>query len=72
MLASDDLLPKKVIDQYKMTREMWEERIKIWYAHHKGKNQDKFWHQYLQVGEQTLAQLIQNWLKYVLEGVTSA
>jgi len=36
MLASDDLLPKKVIDQYKMTREMWEERIKIWYAHHKG------------------------------------
>ena len=37
MLASDDLLPKKVIDQYKMTREMWEERIKIWYAHHRGK-----------------------------------
>jgi merlin protein len=36
MLASDDLLPKKVIDQYKMTREMWEERIKIWYAHHRG------------------------------------
>lgn len=42
MLASDDLLPKKVIDQYKMTREMWEERIKIWYAHHKGKQYNFF------------------------------
>ena len=27
---SDDLLPQRVVDQYKMTPEMWEERIKIW------------------------------------------
>ena len=29
MLASEELLPQRVIDQYKMTREMWEERIKV-------------------------------------------
>lgn len=36
MLANDDLLPQRVIDQYQMTLEMWEERIKVWYADHKG------------------------------------
>lgn len=36
MLANDDLLPQRVIDQYQMTLEMWEERIKIWYADHRG------------------------------------
>ena len=28
-LANEELLPQRVIDQYKMTREMWEERIKV-------------------------------------------
>ena len=36
MLANEELLPQRVIDQYKMTREMWEERIKVWYADHRG------------------------------------
>ena len=36
MLASEDLLPQRVIDQYQMTPEMWEERIKTWYADQKG------------------------------------
>lgn len=36
MLSSDDLLPQRVIDQYQMTPEMWEDRIKEWYADHKG------------------------------------
>lgn len=35
-LASEDLLPQRVIDQYQMTPEMWEERIKTWYADQKG------------------------------------
>jgi len=30
LLATEDLLPKRVLDQYQMTAEMWEERIKIW------------------------------------------
>ncbi|KAJ8972854.1 hypothetical protein NQ317_010278 [Molorchus minor] len=36
MLASEDLLPQRVIDQYQMTLEMWEERIRVWYADHRG------------------------------------
>lgn len=35
-LASEDLLPQRVIDQYQMTPQMWEERIKEWYADHRG------------------------------------
>lgn len=36
LLASEDLLPQRVIDQYQMTPAMWEERIKVWYADHRG------------------------------------
>ena len=36
MLASEDLLPQRVIDQYQMTPEMWEERIKVWYSERRG------------------------------------
>ena len=28
MLVSDELLPQRVINQYQMTRDMWEEKIK--------------------------------------------
>lgn len=38
MLANDDLLPQRVIDQYQMTLEMWEERIKVWLTVILGKN----------------------------------
>lgn len=30
MLADIDLLPRRVVDQYQMTPQMWEERIKTW------------------------------------------
>lgn len=29
MLVSDELLPQRVINQYQMTRDMWEEKIKV-------------------------------------------
>jgi len=32
MLATEDLLPQRVIDQYQMTPEMWAEKIKLWYT----------------------------------------
>ena len=35
LLVTEDLLPKRVLDQYQMTAEMWEERIKIWYVSYK-------------------------------------
>ncbi|XP_069357002.1 merlin isoform X2 [Maniola hyperantus] len=51
MLASEDLLPQRVIDQYQMTPEMWEERIKIWYADHKGMSRDEAEMEYLKIAQ---------------------
>lgn len=51
MLANDDLLPQRVIDQYQMTLEMWEERIKIWYADHKGMTRDEAEMEYLKIAQ---------------------
>jgi merlin protein len=49
MLASEDLLPQRVIDQYQMTPEMWEERIKVWYADHRGMSRDEAEMEYLKI-----------------------
>lgn len=35
-LANDRLLPQRVYDQHKLEHHQWEERIKSWYAEHKG------------------------------------
>jgi len=35
-LANDKLLPQRVYDQHKLSKDQWEERIKSWYAEHKG------------------------------------
>lgn len=51
MLANDDLLPQRVIDQYQMTLEMWEERIKIWYADHRGMTRDEAEMEYLKIAQ---------------------
>lgn len=51
MLASDDLLPQRVIDQYQMTPEMWEDRIKIWYADHRGMSRDEAEMEYLKIAQ---------------------
>lgn len=51
MLANEDLLPQRVIDQYQMTPEMWEERIKIWYADHRGMTRDEAEMEYLKIAQ---------------------
>ncbi|KAJ6655732.1 hypothetical protein lerEdw1_004785 [Lerista edwardsae] len=35
-LVPEELLPKRVLRQYQMTLDMWEERITSWYAGHQG------------------------------------
>lgn len=35
-LANDRLLPQRVMDQFKHTRDIWEEKITVWYKEHKG------------------------------------
>lgn len=51
MLASEDLLPQRVINQYQMTPEMWEDRIKIWYADHRGMSRDEAEMEYLKIAQ---------------------
>ena len=50
-LASDDLLPQRVVNQYQMTPEMWEDRIKIWYADHRGMSRDEAEMEYLKIAQ---------------------
>ncbi|XP_073257289.1 merlin-like isoform X2 [Porites lutea] len=50
-LANDLLLPQRVIDQYQMTSDMWEERITSWYAEHKGMRRDEAEMEYLKIAQ---------------------
>lgn len=51
MLATENLLPQRVIDQYQLTPEMWEEKIKTWYADHRGMPRDEAEMEYLKIAE---------------------
>ncbi|XP_016399114.1 ezrin-like [Sinocyclocheilus rhinocerous] len=35
-LATERLLPQRVLDQHKLSKEQWEERIQIWHEEHRG------------------------------------
>ncbi|KAK8384679.1 hypothetical protein O3P69_014331 [Scylla paramamosain] len=50
-LAMEELLPQRVINQYQMTPEMWEERIRIWYADHQGMTRDEAEMEYLKIAQ---------------------
>ncbi|KAA0202072.1 hypothetical protein HAZT_HAZT011261 [Hyalella azteca] len=48
-LVMDELLPQRVINQYQMTPEMWQERIGVWYADHAGMTRDEAEMEYLKI-----------------------
>ncbi|KAK6476394.1 merlin isoform X1 [Huso huso] len=50
-LAQEELLPKRVINLYQMTPEMWEERIAAWYAEHRGRTRDEAEMEYLKIAQ---------------------
>ncbi|XP_075960541.1 merlin isoform X1 [Anarhichas minor] len=50
-LAEEDLLPKRVINLYQMTAEMWEERITACYAEHRGRTRDEAEMEYLKIAQ---------------------
>eukprot|EP00118_Oscarella_pearsei_P012196 m.87439 g.87439 ORF g.87439 m.87439 type:complete len:571 (+) comp36545_c0_seq6:2993-4705(+) len=50
-LKSDKLLPQRVLDQYQMSSEMWEERIVSWYAEHRGMLRDEAEMEYLKIAQ---------------------
>uniref|UniRef100_H3BHZ9 NF2, moesin-ezrin-radixin like (MERLIN) tumor suppressor b n=1 Tax=Latimeria chalumnae TaxID=7897 RepID=H3BHZ9_LATCH len=50
-LAQDELLPKRVLKQYQLTAEMWEEKITAWYAEHRGIARDEAEINYLKIAQ---------------------
>ncbi|XP_077418164.1 merlin isoform X2 [Vanacampus margaritifer] len=50
-LAQEELLPKRVINLYQMTAEMWEERIAACYAEHSGRTREEAEMEYLKIAQ---------------------
>ncbi|XP_062873699.1 NF2, moesin-ezrin-radixin like (MERLIN) tumor suppressor a [Trichomycterus rosablanca] len=50
-LSQEELLPKRVINLYQMTAEMWEERITVCYAEHRSKTRDEAEMEYLKIAQ---------------------
>uniref|UniRef100_A0A673H7F8 Merlin-like n=1 Tax=Sinocyclocheilus rhinocerous TaxID=307959 RepID=A0A673H7F8_9TELE len=50
-LAQDELLPKRVLMQYQMTPDMWEEKITAWYAEHRNITRDEAEMEYLKIAQ---------------------
>ncbi|ROT73688.1 putative moesin/ezrin/radixin-like 1 isoform X1 [Penaeus vannamei] len=50
-LANDRLLPQRVLDQHKLTRDAWEEKIATWHKEHKGRIRDEAMLDYLKLAQ---------------------
>ncbi|XP_054164182.1 moesin/ezrin/radixin homolog 1-like [Oppia nitens] len=50
-LQNDRLLPQRVADQHKLSREQWEERITNWWAEHKGMPREDAMMEYLKIAQ---------------------
>eukprot|EP00040_Diaphanoeca_grandis_P023575 m.128500 g.128500 ORF g.128500 m.128500 type:complete len:595 (+) comp29338_c1_seq1:167-1951(+) len=50
-LTNERLLPQRVHDQHRMTREQWEERITNWYAEHRGMLREDAMLEYLKLAQ---------------------
>ncbi|GAB6025216.1 hypothetical protein CHUAL_010637 [Chamberlinius hualienensis] len=50
-LASDRLLPDRVMSQHKMNKEEWEERITNWYSEHRGMLREDAMMEYLKIAQ---------------------
>uniref|UniRef100_A0A4W3IPS5 Ezrin a n=1 Tax=Callorhinchus milii TaxID=7868 RepID=A0A4W3IPS5_CALMI len=50
-LTSDRLLPPRVPDQHKLSREQWEERIQVWHEEHHGMLKEDSMLEYLKIAQ---------------------
>uniref|UniRef100_A0A8C7UWT7 Moesin a n=1 Tax=Oncorhynchus mykiss TaxID=8022 RepID=A0A8C7UWT7_ONCMY len=50
-LSSDKLLPQRVLDQHKLNKEQWEERIQVWHEEHKGMLREDSMMEYLKIAQ---------------------
>ncbi|KAM8945553.1 ezrin [Pelodytes ibericus] len=50
-LNSERLLPQRVLDQHKLSKEQWEERIEVWHTEHRGMLKEDAMLEYLKIGQ---------------------
>ncbi|XP_042566728.1 moesin b isoform X3 [Clupea harengus] len=50
-LGRDKLLPQRVLEQHKLTKEQWEERIMVWHKQHKGLLREDAMVEYLKIAQ---------------------
>ncbi|KAM4046390.1 merlin-like isoform 1-T3 [Anomaloglossus baeobatrachus] len=50
-LSQEELLPKRVLQQYQMTSEMWQDKITAWYAEHRGSAREEAEINYLKIAQ---------------------
>ncbi|XP_077094598.1 ezrin a isoform X1 [Siphateles boraxobius] len=50
-LSSERLLPQRVFDQHKLSKQQWEERIQIWHKEHRGILKEDAMQEYLKISQ---------------------
>uniref|UniRef100_A0A8C9EVQ9 Ezrin n=1 Tax=Pavo cristatus TaxID=9049 RepID=A0A8C9EVQ9_PAVCR len=50
-LNSERLIPQRVMDQHKLSRDQWEERIQVWHAEHSGMLKENAMLEYLKIAQ---------------------
>ncbi|XP_030637057.1 ezrin b [Chanos chanos] len=50
-LASERLLPQRVLEQHKLSKEQWEERIQVWHEEHRGMLREDAMLEYLKIAQ---------------------
>uniref|UniRef100_A0A8C5VC42 FERM domain-containing protein n=1 Tax=Microcebus murinus TaxID=30608 RepID=A0A8C5VC42_MICMU len=50
-LGSERLIPQRVTDQHRLTRDQWEDRIQVWHAEHRGMLKDSAMLEYLKIAQ---------------------
>ncbi|XP_051908498.1 ezrin b [Hippocampus zosterae] len=50
-LHSERLLPRRVLDQHKLSQEQWEERIQVWHEEHRGMLKEDAMLEYLKIAQ---------------------
>uniref|UniRef100_A0AAQ5XQQ2 Ezrin b n=1 Tax=Amphiprion ocellaris TaxID=80972 RepID=A0AAQ5XQQ2_AMPOC len=50
-LLSEQLLPRRVLEQHKLSREQWEERIQVWHEEHRGMLKEDAMLEYLKIAQ---------------------
>ncbi|XP_066570802.1 moesin a [Amia ocellicauda] len=50
-LANDKMLPQRVLEQHKLNKDQWEERIQVWHEEHRGMLREDSMMEYLKIAQ---------------------